>query len=292
MKYYIYKLYFLSGATYIGQHTEKFENDNYVSSSSYMTQHPEDPIIKRDILIEVKDKETLDIMETLCIRADKADNPKNVNKNYGNWDYRFCFKGFHHSQESIQKMVASRKKNPEYGKSISKALKGKKKSEEHKKALSQSWHKSESYYKERCEKIKGNTNRKTEEEKAYISKILKERFKNKENHPMFGKHLTNETKQKISKSNKGKMPWNKGAKNPGIGGHKKGYIKSESEIQKMKQSSQRVLIDENNNIICEGNENIIKFFGDLFVERSVKAFLKNHPELKYKCITKSQYSKL
>ena len=68
MRYYIYKLTFKSGATYIGQHTEKVENDGYITSSSYFNKN-NDPLVSRDILLEVKDKETLDIMETLCIRA-------------------------------------------------------------------------------------------------------------------------------------------------------------------------------------------------------------------------------
>ena len=53
-----------------------------------------------------------------------------------------------------------------------------------------------------------------------------------------------ETKLKISKKNKGKIPWNKGIKTPGIGGVKKGNIpwnkgvlgQSKSEEYKMQQS--------------------------------------------------------
>ena len=99
MRYYIYKLTFKSGATYIGQHIEKVENDGYVSSSVYMQRHPEDELVNREILIEVKDKETLDIMETLCIRADKCENPKNVNGTMGNWHFRFTFSGCEHSEK-------------------------------------------------------------------------------------------------------------------------------------------------------------------------------------------------
>lgn len=99
MRYYIYKLTFESGATYIGQHTEKVENDGYVSSSVYVQRHPEDKLVNREILIDVKDKETLDIMETLCIRADKCQNPKNVNGTLGNWHFRFTFSGCKHSEK-------------------------------------------------------------------------------------------------------------------------------------------------------------------------------------------------
>ena len=99
MRYYIYKLTFKSGATYVGQHIEKVENDGYVSSSVYMQRHPEDELVNREILIEVKDKETLDIMETLCIRADKCENTKNVNGTMGNWHFRFTFSGCKHSEK-------------------------------------------------------------------------------------------------------------------------------------------------------------------------------------------------
>jgi hypothetical protein len=44
----------------------------------------------------------------------------------------------------------------------------------------------------------------SEENKRIISQKAKERFKNKENHPMFGKHHTEASKLKNSKSRKGK----------------------------------------------------------------------------------------
>lgn len=139
MRYYIYKLTFKSGATYIGQHIEKTKEDGYISSSSYMSQHPEDPIVSRDILVEVKDKSTLDIMETLCIRADKADNPKNVNKNFGNWDYKFCFKGFHHSDKTKTLLSnAHYKPGSDIAKNIGDKNRGRKNTEETKQLMSES----------------------------------------------------------------------------------------------------------------------------------------------------------
>ena len=44
----------------------------------------------------------------------------------------------------------------------------------------------------------------SEETKERISELAKERYKNKENHPMFGKHHTEESKRKNSESRKGK----------------------------------------------------------------------------------------
>jgi len=45
----------------------------------------------------------------------------------------------------------------------------------------------------------------SEESKQKSSKSHKELYKNKENHPWFGKHHTEETKEKISEKNKGKI---------------------------------------------------------------------------------------
>lgn len=43
-----------------------------------------------------------------------------------------------------------------------------------------------------------------------MSKKQKERLSNPENHPCFGKHLSDETKEKISKAHQGKTSPNKG----------------------------------------------------------------------------------
>jgi len=43
-----------------------------------------------------------------------------------------------------------------------------------------------------------------ESDKKRLSEIAKERFKTKENHPMYGKHHTESARKKISDGNKGK----------------------------------------------------------------------------------------
>lgn len=73
-------------------------------------------------------------------------------------------------------------------KKISEASKGRHLSDESKKKIS--------------EANKGSE--RTEEERRKISEKAKERYKNKENNPMFGKHHTEETKKKLSESHKGK----------------------------------------------------------------------------------------
>lgn len=102
--YYVYKLTFQSGRTYIGCHKQKKENDKYITSSSYYKNHPEDSLLKREILIEVKDEMTMDFLETWCILSDKAYNPKsNVNYNLGNFFHRFS--SGYRTEEEKQKSV-------------------------------------------------------------------------------------------------------------------------------------------------------------------------------------------
>lgn len=228
MKYYIYKLTFQSGSTYIDQHTEKKENDGYISSSSYMKTNPEDKIIKREILIYVKDKETLDIMETLCIRADKCDNPKNVNKHYGNWYVKFIFKGLHHSEKtknSLRKNSKKLWKNKNFREKVIKNRLGYKHSKETKELMSESA--KSSWTEERKQKaiLSGNYSHKhTEEQKKLFSEQKKgckkinngkiEKYLHNyeeyiKNGWIFGKlrKVTDETKQKMSEAAK-KRPCN------------------------------------------------------------------------------------
>lgn len=212
MKFYIYRLTFSSGATYIGQHIEKKENDKYVTSSFYYKNHPEDILTKREILLYVKDKETLDIMETICIRADKADNPKNVNGNFGNWHYRFTFKGWKHSAEN------------------------KKKTGERTKRL---W--KDPVFREKV--IKGHTGRKnTEETKRLMSKSAfdswtTERRENASKSGSYSHPHTEETKRRLSEQKKGRVHINNGkkelfVKNP------EDYVKTGWKIGKLPVSSQ------------------------------------------------------
>lgn len=83
-KLYIYKLTFRNGCTYIGKHHQKRDFDQYITSSSYYKKH-KDLLEKREIILEVNDIDTLDIMETICILGDTAENTLNVNYNYGAW---------------------------------------------------------------------------------------------------------------------------------------------------------------------------------------------------------------
>lgn len=88
--FYVYKLTFKSGKTYIGSHKQTTERDTYITSSSYyLRHHNEDPLIKREILIEVESQHQMDFLETWCILSDKAYNKDNVNYNLGNFFHRF-----------------------------------------------------------------------------------------------------------------------------------------------------------------------------------------------------------
>jgi len=87
---YLYKLIFESGATYIGQHAQRKEYDDYITSSSYF-KNSNDKLISREILIDnVKDRATLNILETIAIIEDKQVSEKNVNGNLGNYVLNNC----------------------------------------------------------------------------------------------------------------------------------------------------------------------------------------------------------
>lgn len=111
--FYIYKLTFKSGATYIGQHLQRQKVDSYVTSSAYYRHHTQDdPLLKREILIYVKDRETMDIMETICIIEDKQTSKHNANYNLGGMISKFFGgwnKGQKISEEARRKLSASRK---------------------------------------------------------------------------------------------------------------------------------------------------------------------------------------
>lgn len=107
-RYYIYKLTFMNGCTYVGKHHQIKEKDNYVTSSSYYHKKGgKDILLKREIILDnLPDIETCDIMETICILHDRAENINNVNYNKGAWMNNQFDRGF------------SGKENGMYGRSV------------------------------------------------------------------------------------------------------------------------------------------------------------------------------
>lgn len=191
--FYVYKLTFESGKSYVGSHIQKKQNDNYITSSSYCKKHPEDKIISRDILIFCKSPEEMNFLETWCILSDKAYNGKNnVNWNLGN--FVCCFKHCGHklSEEQCLKR-RGRVVSEETKAKISAAGKGRthKVSEESKQKMRESW-KSRKDYKG------GITVKQSSEHKS--RKPFSEETKLKMSLAHKGKHHSKETKEKISKS--------------------------------------------------------------------------------------------
>ena len=224
-KFYIYKLTFNSGATYIGQHTQYKENDNYITSSCYywkMLQSNSDFLLKREILFYVPTKEQMDIMETICIISDKMDNDKNVNGNFGPWRGGNCAgwnKGLKMPKEFGEKISKSLEINKEErNRKVSESLKGKPKSEEWKIKAKLAW--TEERKRKQSEFNKKNyTGRKvSEEQKKQISETLKNGYKTGR---IQHTHLpaTEEQKNKQSETMKNKYKsgeitvWNKGKTN-------------------------------------------------------------------------------
>lgn len=87
--FYIYKITFSNGATYIGSHIQYKTNDEYICSSRYYMRHPELEIKNREILFYLPSLEQMNFMETVAIIDDKCYSPFNVNGNYGNYMYNF-----------------------------------------------------------------------------------------------------------------------------------------------------------------------------------------------------------
>lgn len=229
-RFYIYKLYFESGATYIGEHIQKTENDGYITSSKYYKNHPEDKLLKREIILDnLSDKETMNILETICIMSDKANNSKNVNGNLGGWitpkfsgwnkGFSSPFKGKHLTEEAKQKLSKQRKgisyverfgeeRALEIKKKIGAALKGnqyclgKKHSEETKRKQSES-HKGKKHSEEWNKKV-GLAQKGKPKSKESIEKMRQ---------ALIGKKLSEETKKAISLGQSGLVWWTDGTVN-------------------------------------------------------------------------------
>ena len=107
--------------------------------------------------------------------------------------------GKSHSEETKRKM-RGRSHSEEAKKKISKATKGRKLTEDHKKKISES--------------NMGKSKTITEKRKQSAIKIAAART------GVPGHKLTEETKRKISEATQGRIPWNKGIKNPNITGNK------------------------------------------------------------------------
>lgn len=199
MRYYIYKLTFKSGSTYIGEHLERKDNDGYITSSKYFKENSlKDPITKREILIELEDEETMHFMETVCIMQDKRDNPKNVNGSLGAYVFKYSsYRGRFVTEETRQKCSEAskrRKVTEDTKKKISEKQKGVKESNETRLKCS--------------ERMKGNKNRKgtktSEEGRKHISEAKKRFYKNGGISPAKGKKfgpLSEERKEKIRQAN-------------------------------------------------------------------------------------------
>lgn len=139
--FYVYKITFFSGKTYIGQHLQRRLNDKYITSSVYFKLYGNiDPIKKREILIYVKDQETLNVMETLCILADKVENKNNVNGNLGGWIMKYnptpCPEW---KKQYLSKLYKGRYVSPETRKKLSEKANGRIPKNKGKKTGKHSW---------------------------------------------------------------------------------------------------------------------------------------------------------
>lgn len=219
-RFYIYKLFFESGATYIGQHTQTSLKDNYITSSGYFRNHPEDKLLKREIILDnLPDKETMNIMETICICSDKAENIKNVNGNLGGWlsqNFPGWNLGVSHSNEQKQKISKALKGRAPWnkGKTLSEdhkikisnsckgkpcPTKGKLHSEETKKKMSES-QKKVVHTKEWNKKV-GDAQKGKPKSKEAIEKMRQK---------LIGRKMSEEDKRKIRDAQLGSSYWNNG----------------------------------------------------------------------------------
>lgn len=210
--YQIYKITFEDGKTYVGQHryNKNDTNDKYVTSSVYYENGHK--VAKKEILIECKDEITMDIMETICILEDKAENgSNNVNGNLGGmmnveWGknaFKISAKGYIPTEEIKQK--------------IGESLKGKIVSDETKEKLSIA---KKAYF----------ATEEGEAEKHNLSKRMSERV------------VSDETKGKISESVK-KITSTEEWKKKASESHK-GHVHSEEQKKKISESCSKYIYEE------------------------------------------------
>lgn len=141
---YIYKITFEDGSTYIGEHIQYKDKDDYVCSSSYYKQGH--TVKTREILIDdIKDRATLDFLETVCILEDKASSCKNVNGNLGNFVYNHPYnigkprdyKWSNETREKFRKSMVGKRPTEETIQKIAEANRGKKRTEEQRRRISE-----------------------------------------------------------------------------------------------------------------------------------------------------------
>ena len=207
--YQIYKITFEDGKTYVGQHkhNKNDPNDDYITSSTYYKEGHK--VTKKEILLDCKDEITMDIMETICILGDKAENGNNnVNGNLGgmmNVDFgKNAFRvstrknnGYKISQ-ALMKLYSSEKGNEvrEKMRNSKKELYSSEKGDEIRKKMSE-------YQKTLYTSEEGSGVREkiSESLKTFYNSEEGEALKQKYRNAILGKHLSDEVKEKISKSN-------------------------------------------------------------------------------------------
>jgi len=210
MNRYVYKIFFASGKTYVGQRTFKGDNvldDKYICSSSYAKNHKQDdPIINRIILKEnIDSSEELSRLETFFIKEDKRTNgDNNVNGNNGAYEHgNFYENNFIGVETRKRKGSYNYKNNEEFKRKQSEAHKGMHKGLTMKEITNNpDWCVSP----ERIKKGLETKSKRTEEQKQNTLN----KFRNTLNSKSDAEKEAIRKKQ--SEAAKGRIPWNKGKK--------------------------------------------------------------------------------
>lgn len=112
---YIYKLTLKDQSTYVGlRHCNCLpEKDSYLGSGR---AYQKENVVRKDILISGNfDDKTLAILETIAIMDDKANNPKNLNRNLGAYQFnQYCLSRFDEDGHKLMQQRANERwSNPE-----------------------------------------------------------------------------------------------------------------------------------------------------------------------------------